>query len=70
MFASVGQVLAEKVIDEKGVINKIAFKKSAWFHGDAVGPFEAEALEEWWSLADFAGVKSESGPDAEIDARW
>ena len=58
------------MIEEEGVVCKVAFEESAGFHGEAIGPFHADFLEKWWGLFYFAGVEGEGGADAEVDTGW
>ena len=60
-------VVAQQVIEEERVIGEVAFEEAAGFHGETVGPFEAEFLEERRGLFDLAGVEGEGGTDPEID---
>jgi hypothetical protein len=61
-------LVAQEVIEEEGVVGEVAFEKAAGFHGGAIGPFEAEALQDGRGLSDLAGMEGEGGADAEIDS--
>src|SRR5690606_25979541 len=66
---SVFHSLAEGVPEEEGVVGEVAAEEAAGFHGQAVGPFEAETLEKSGRLFHLAGVEGEGGSDAEINSR-
>ena len=38
--------IPHQMIEEERVVGEVAFEEAAGFHGEAVGPFEAEALED------------------------
>ena len=61
-------MIAEEMVEEKGIVSEVAFEEPARLHGEAVGPFQAKALEDGRGLFDLAGVKGEGRADAEIDA--
>ena len=61
-------LIPEEMIEEERVVGEVAFEEAAGFHGEAVGPFEAEALEDGRGLFHLSGVEGEGGTDAEIDA--
>jgi hypothetical protein len=67
---SISVFIPKQVIEEKRVVGEVAFEEAAGFHGEAVGPFEAEFLEGGGRLFDLAGVEGEGGADAEIDGGW
>lgn len=62
-----GDRVAEEVIEEEGVVSKVAFEESAGFHGEAVCPFHADFLEKSWRLFYLAGVEGKGGADAKVD---